>query len=307
MHRKTTLRFTLIFVVFFMTFAHGASTVVLSTAFVETVKNKATLQLGFEVDIHRGPHGIGEGGADGDIHMAGRSDAVRLPLVAEIVNARLEKPSSKVLEQTVSGSIVEMEGVWRLWFEHPSKTDMVQGTRVEKPTGSNPNHVFEIHPITQFATGKLLDSFVPIVNSKGKKYAAYSGKDAFRAYEALKSTVKVTNSAVTITSSRTVYNYAEFEIELAGKWVPASGGYFVLANVFDLSDEENPLTSNVRRMVFVKGTQPADALLKAEKNSRLHVLGIPRVNLAEVAAVKPGSLVKMNLPYEMIIVAVFPD
>jgi hypothetical protein len=39
----------------------------------------------------------------------------------------------------------------------------------------------------------------------------------------------------------------------------------------------------------------------------MHVLGIPRVNLAEVAAIQPGKAVDLPLPYEMIIVAVLPD
>ncbi len=65
---------------------------------------------------------------------------------------------------------------------------------------------------------------------------------------------------------------------------------------------------DLRRMVFVKGTPPADALNGLGKGSRMHVMGIPRVNLTEVvAAAKAGKTVNTRLHYEMIIVAVFPE
>jgi hypothetical protein len=62
-------------------------------------------------------------------------------------------------------------------------------------------------------------------------------------------------------------------------------------------------------MVFIKGTPPAAKLLTMSKGETVHVLGIPRVNLAEVFLItsKHGSTpVPMKLPYEMIIAAILP-
>jgi len=61
-----------------------------------------------------------------------------------------------------------------------------------------------------------------------------------------------------------------------------------------------------RRMVFAKGTPPYEAVIKQKKGAFLHVLGMPRMNLAIVAwrvsqrTARPEVL-RWNLPYEMII------
>jgi hypothetical protein len=285
-----------------------AGTLVLSRDFVEQLKNKATIAIQLQVDAHlTTPHRIVKGGDDGDIHMAGRANEVRLPLVAEIVNARLEGGSMTLLNGTSPGDNVAVRGVWRLWFEHPGKGEMIQGDSMDPAADSNPDHVFEVHPITQFGDNPALDSFVPITTKAGKSYEAYPATKAFGSYEGLKGTIEVSDSSISITSTKAGYNYAEFVIELAGKPSSVQDGLFVLANVFDSSDDENPVTADPRRMVFVKGTPPADQVKALGKGDRLHVLGIPRVNLAEVAAVPAGDPVNMNLPFEMIIVAVLPD
>jgi hypothetical protein len=283
-----------------------AGTLVLSRKFVQNNKDKATITVQMIVDEHLPrPHRIDKGGNDGDIHMAGRSDDVKLPLVAEIMNAAqpAQKGSMQILTDSSSDNKIQVTGAWRLWFEHPSPGQMVQGDPVDKPENSNPDHVFEIHPITQFGGSSDLKSLVPI-----PKYKAYPAETAFPKYEALKSTLKNNGTAITITANKAGYNYTEFIMELAAKPTQVSDGSLVLATVFDVSDEEDPVVDGLRRMVFVKGTDPANAVAKLGKGDRLHVLGIPRVNLNEVlAAAKQGQTVSTRLPYEMIIVAVLPD
>jgi len=281
-----------------------AETLVLSASFVNQVKNKASISVSLEVDAHPNtPHSISNGGNDGDIHMAGRADEVGLPLVAEIVNARKEPPALTLLKTTASGKTLPVKGVWRIWFEHLGTEDQIQGNAVGVPANSNPAHLFEIHPITQFGNDPVLDSFAEIPG-----YTAYPAHVAFPFYEKDPATISAANGSVTITSGEGKYNYAEFVIELAGA-VQADGddGLFVLANVFDTSDAEAAVTSEVRRMVFVKGTEPAKQVLTLSKGDRMHVLGIPRVNLSEVAAMATEEPTPTNLPYEMIIVAILPD
>jgi hypothetical protein len=285
-----------------------AGTLVLSSKFVDKVKNTATISISLEVDEHlETPHRVGASGDDGDVHMAGRSAQVRLPMVAEIVNARLEKQSMQLLNDSTPDSKIAVTGAWRLWFEHPSKETMIQGKPVGKPTDPNPAHVFEVHPITKFGKNSVVDSFVPITNAKGKEYVAYQAAKAFPYYESLTSKIEKDSTSISIESGRGVLNYAEFILELTAKPKEVDDGYFALAKVFDVSEEEDPVIPDARRMVFVKGTAPADAVKKMKKGGRLHVLGIPRINLAEVSAVKADGPVEMNLPYEMIIVAVFPE
>lgn len=290
-----------------------AETLTLSRDFVNRSKNRATISVQFELDQHlKSPHRVANGGDDGDVHMAGRAPKeVGLPMVVEIMNAGESNQAASVqlMNNTPAGTTVAIEGAWRIWFEHPSTGDQVQGQAVDVPANSNPDHVFEIHPVTVFGGKDIADSsFAPIVAPKtNQAYQAYPANKSFSVYEKLDSTIEVTDTAVSITANKVGYNYTEFLLEPAGQWKQGDDGIFVLANVYDLSDEETPVTAQPRRMVFVANTEPAKALQKLAQGERLHVLGIPRVNLAEVATVASGKTVDIPLPYEMIIVAVFPD
>ena len=287
-----------------------AETLTLSLDFVNQCKNRATIDTHLELDAHlTSPHRIGSSGDDGDVHMAGRAPEVQLPMVAEIMNAGMDAESSSLslMNQTTTGQTIPVTGVWRIWFEHPSPGDQTQGDPVDMPANSNPDHVFEIHPITNFDGNDIADSsLIPITDpNDGHSYSAYPASKAFDAYEKLSATISVSDTSVSITANKAGYNYTEFILEPAGQFAQGDNGLFVLANVYDVSDQETPITQ--RRMVFVDNTEPAKALQNLPAGGRLHVLGIPRVNLAEVAAVSPGNPVDISLPYEMIVVALFSD
>jgi hypothetical protein len=289
-------------------------TLALNTEFVKKYRNKATITTNLRVDVHpKSPHAIAKSGDDGDIHMAGRDTVILLPLVAEILNARLETDAVQLLTQTSGEQPLSVTGVWRLWFEHVGKKNQIQGKPVPVPATSNPDHLFELHPLTSFGGVDVLDSFAEIKNDKitpPKVYEAYAASKAFPYYEDIDATIQASDSAITIASSQSKFNYAEFVMELAGKPKDVGDGYMVLANIYDTEDLEEPLTSEVRRMVFVKGTSAADELLKLSKGDTLHVLGIPRVNLSEVFAIasKHGTdAVEVKLPYEMIVAAILPE
>lgn len=288
-------------------------TLALNKSFVKRYKDRTTLTTNFHVDHHpTSAHGIGRSAADGDIHMAGRDTVFKLPIVAEIINARFAPTAMQRLMETVADQAVSMTGVWRIWFEHPGHTNQIQGQPVPAATTSNPDHVVEIHPITKFSGIDLLTSFAEIKNQETppKVYEAYDAETAFPYYDQIDSTIKASNTAIMIASRGSKYNYADFYIELAGTPKEVTDGYLVLANVFQSdSSEDNPVNVAPRRMVFVKGTEPANRLLSFSRGERLHVLGIPRVNLAEVYAIalrNGATETPVPLPYEMIIAAVLP-
>jgi hypothetical protein len=279
----------------------------LKTTFIDQVKNKATINTNLKIDAHpNSPHSIKSSGNDGDIHMAGRDSVFLLPLVVEIINARLEAAAMRLLKESSPDQPLNISGVWRIWFEHVGKTkEQMQGKKVPVPANSNPDHVCEIHPVTRFGNVDVLDSFVEI-----KGYEAYPASKTFPYYDDIDATIKASSSGITISSGQSKYNYTEFMITLAGKPKDVGDGFIVLAQVFDTENDEEPVIPDDRRMIFVKGTPPADKLLKMKKGDELHVLGIPRVNLAEVAALasKHGNKpFETKLPYEMIIVAILPD
>jgi hypothetical protein len=290
-------------------------TLSLKKDFINQVKDKATVDTDLRVDEQSPLHSISEKGNDGDIHMAGRDNVIKLPLVAELLNARLEPDAMKFLKKISDGQAaksVSVTGVWRIWFEHPGP-GQVQGPTVPPPSGSNPDHVFELHPLTRFGSFDCLDSFVNITNpnvSPAKAYKAYSATRAFGEYEKLKAAIKATSTRVLLATSQVGFNYTEFVIELAGKPKDMGDSLMVMARIYDSEDPEEPIIETLHRMVFVKGSPPAIAIQGLKKGAMLHVLGIPRVNLSEVMAIanKNGNkeVKDIPLPYELIIVAVLP-
>lgn len=296
------------------TVCHADMTLALNKTFVNKIKNKATLTTNLNVDAHpNSPHAIKNSGDDGDIHMAGRDSVFKLPLVAEILNARIEPLAMQKLKLSSPDSAISVTGVWRIWFEHPAQNDQIQGKTFPAPANSNPDHVCELHPITKFAGIDVLSSFVEIKDDKvspPKVYEAYTASTAFPYYDNIDATIQASDTAIMITSVKSKFNYTEFVIELAGKPKDVGDAFLVLAHVFDKNNVDEPVAADVRRMVFVKGTPPADKLLTLAKGEHLHLLGIPRVNLSEVFAItsKNGKdAVDVKLPYEMIIAAILPD
>jgi len=279
------------------------NTVVLKRAFVEKYKDRATIDATFLVDhAHKTPN---KPAADGDEHVAGRAQKdVGLPMVAEIMNAALQGQGEALAEvHQVEGKNqqVTVTGAWRFWFEHPAK-NQVQFAPVPVPANTNPDHSFEIHPITNFDGHDVAGSLVPV-----KGFTPHEGVKAFTAYEKLKTTVSGNASAVSISATKGEFNYTQFEITLSGKPKKLTdGGYVVLADVSGEGDA--PVASGIR-MIFVPGSPALKHLLdeKLSTGDQLEVIGIPRVNLnaiSKTVQANRGKTITGKLPYEMIIVAV---
>ena len=254
-----------------------AADVLLFTSWIEAHKNRVTVTATMTIDkTHNHPNSVGQGSNDGDLHFAGRAEAIGLPLVAEIVNARLADGDAgvdavKAAQQ--SGDPVEIGGVWRLWFEHPGAEAQTQGETVPVPEHTNPDHVFEIHPVLSVGDLALATTFVPIPD-----YVPHAADKAFKHYEARVFTVTVGDPLTSLNSKKALYTYAVFFIELAGEPEQTTDeGWMVLATVEDADGEG--LVANARRMVFAPGTRPAEIIAEASEGDRFQVLGIPRVNL----------------------------
>ena len=284
----------------------GAADVLLLTSWIEQHKNRLTVTAMMTIDrTHSHPNSVGQGSNDGDLHFAGRAEAIGLPLVAEIVNARLPDGGAgvdAVRAAQASGAAVQMSGVWRLWFEHPGAEAQMQGGPIPIPVHTNPDHVFEIHPVLTVGDVELATTFVPIPN-----YVPHAASTAFKHYETRVFTVTVGSPFTSINAKKALYNYAEFVIELAGQpKQTADAGWMVLAMVED--DEGMELVPRPRRMVFAPGTRPAEIIAGASAGDRFRVLGIPRVNLERLMAAgnqQPGVPVSLKGAYEMVVMGVF--
>ena len=233
-------------------------------------------------------------------------------MVAEIINGKRETDTFDFLLHLNSGTSIPLVGVWRLWFEHPGSENQVQERRCLSP------QILTLTTFLSFIRCQSLAASTVLIHSSQLQIRLKSF-----VVTRLTRRLALTNNGrndykdeqrIMITSNKAAYNYAEFEMRLTGNPKEVSDGYIVLANVFNAgaSDEEDPLTEQPRRMIFVKGSPPANKIATMSKGDTLHVLGIPRVNLNEVYAIANGmqghdEYAFGGLPYEMIIVAVLKD
>jgi hypothetical protein len=282
-------------------FAAG-ETLVLKRAWVEQFKDRATIDATFTVDhAHKVPNAPAK---DGDMHVAGRAPKeIGLPMVAEVVNAGQtgqKKAVDLIHKNEGSGTFIAITGAWRLWFEHPA-TAQTQFDTVPVAGNTNPDHCFEIHPISKFAGEDISASFGFVPG-----FPAYDATTAFGSYEKLQISMRATASAVTLDSKKTGYNYTHFRMQLIGSPVKLKdGGSAVLANVADDAAAGEATVASKIRMIFVPGTAPWKLVQGAGDKDEFDALGIPRVNLNAIstfvaAAGTAGATRK--LPYEIIVV-----
>lgn len=276
----------------------------INKSFIENYKNRITMHTSFTVDKAMGsplPSPL-----DGDLHFAGRAPQVGLPLVGEIANAGDEKAGVDIVHGAVgTGTPLKVTGVWRLWPEHAGSAVEKQGNPLPAFESYKPDHVFELHPVTRADGVELLDSFKPV-----KGFSPGGAQRTFGIYEKASCTIRVTPKTVSIVTETGLYNDVEFIMEIADdRQREVDDGRFVIAAARDL---DGGLLVERLRMVFVKGTPPDRAVQLLKRGDRLHVFGLPRLDLAEISrrvrdsATNPAALTK-PLPYEIIILGVYPS
>jgi hypothetical protein len=297
--------------------AGSGTLIVLDNDFIEKYKDVVTIEAIFSVDTVGPIHKVSKGGLDGDMHFSGRADAIGLPIVAEIMNAK-DPPFKKAITKVkavAGGDAVKIAGAWRIWCEHANNSKQVQGVKLNPFTVSNPDHVFEIHPVTSFAGFDLLDS----VDGIHGDYKYYDANTAFLHYSNVKCKIQPNKDGTTSIRTHVAgYNYVEFLLESleepASQFVTENQqGRFLRANVRDTDGE---LVARNVRMAFIAGTDAEQTVKKLPKNGRLHVAAIPRIDLALVSwrvkhandpKYQNDSTLDWNLPYEMIIVGVLNE
>jgi hypothetical protein len=299
--------FVFLFAIFLL-FSLGQAEIVihLKRSFIETYKLKATIEVtDFYIDMaHKKSNPPSK---DGDLHIAGRSSTIGLPVVAEIMNAKYEKAAVDLVHKLEgSGSPVHLKGIWRIWCEHAGDDTETQGEAINKITTTNPSHVFEVHPVLSLGDLNLGDSLVPIDG-----YTYKTCQDAFYKYENTPCKLVSSGDKVTIETRGVGYNYAEFKIQLRDdeNIKETEDGYFVICKVLDLDDE---IVSQKTRVVIAKDTKPASYLNELKNKKSLRVIGIPRLNLSLLAWRIDNSrnnpeILNWNLPLEMIVAAVVDE
>jgi hypothetical protein len=157
--------------------------ITLKKSFIEKHKNKVTINAPFTVD--KAHKNVNPPSKDGDMHIAGRSPAIGLATVAELMNAKFETASVNLIKSVEgTGQTVNMTGVWRLWCEHSGGDPQIQGKPLQPFNTTNPDHVFEVHPITVLNGISVVNSLIPIDGFKTK-----DAEQAFTTYERIDSQI----------------------------------------------------------------------------------------------------------------------
>jgi len=271
------------------------------TDFVERFRNRVQIRAKFTVDKAMGsplPAPI-----DGDLHFAGRSPQVALPLVGEIANASKQKAAVDMVHAAQSsGRALQITGMWRIWPEHASSGEEKQGKPLDPLDSDTPDHVFEIHPVTRINHLSTVSSFTTVDGFKA------GGADrTFDIYQKAKCTISVDSNTVKIVAETGLYNDVEFIMEITGPQEKVSDGRFVPAAAYNT---DGKLMVDHLRMVFAQGTPPEIAVRHLKKGDRLHVFGIPRIDFSEVwrriqAPPKRDKDDEEPLPYEIEILGVY--
>jgi hypothetical protein len=276
--------------------------ITLRNSFIQAYKERVTIDVPFTVDrADKNPH---PRSWDGDLHVAGRAPRIGLPIVAEIENAASETQAvSRIHRLEATGRAVRLEGAWRIWSEHGGNAEEVQGEALPVGELTNPDHVFEIHPVTRLGELDLRDSFRPVEGYRPAESGA-----VFRSLESLPCRIVPGAATTKIVTSKHQFNDAEFILEIeAGPQRLVEDGRFVKAEIHDLKGE---LLARDVRMVFVKGTPPDEIVKNLPAGARLHVFGLPRINLETIAwragqSRNEQEILQRSLPYEIVVVGVY--
>lgn len=282
----------------------GNIDITLDNAFIDKVKDAVTIDASFIVDkAHKQPNPAIK---DGDLHVAGRAKEVKLPMVAEVMNAR-SQPATAAVEaiHQAEGSnhSLPITGVWRLWCEHGGETEQIQGDPLTAFKTTNPPHVFQIHPITSVAGSSIIESVHQV-----EGYDAKDAESAFEKYEALRCHVEIVSTKKTsVTTTMAGYNYVKFVCRPSAPKRQLQDGTAVYAEIANL---EGALLVHRRRMLFPKGSAAEQALNNLQENQEMVVLGIPRISLRLIAwrrdhAKTNKKALDWGLPYEIVVVGCY--
>lgn len=300
--RARPLFFSLALLVLLASVVRAEITIVLQNGFIDHYKRRVTIDTQYTVDkAHKHPNPAKK---DGDLHIAGRAEEVKLPIVAEIMNAKDAPEAVKLIHDVEgTGETVPLSGAWRLWCEHGGDSDQIQGDPLDPFTTTNPPHVFEIHPITRLKDFDLLSTLKPI-----KGFDTKDAHDAFTKYESIRCRIIPGENTTTLVTTMAGYNYVEFIMELNSTPKEVDDGLMVYCKVRDLNDE---LLVRNRRMVMVKDSAVEKHTRGKLPGTKLHVLGLPRIDLSLVAwRVKTAAegrteVLTWGLPYEIIVVGFY--
>jgi hypothetical protein len=231
------------------------------------------------------------------------------------MNAATQQPAMKLLqshagEGRTDNPRIAITGVWRMWPEHlgakgnPFYQGMILSDSVIKKKTTNPDHVFELHPLTKVADIDVTGSLHEIDG-----YSPWYAWHVLEQVAKKKITITSDKKTISIALKQMPYNYVDAWIRLDSIW-KVKDGAFALCTVLDYDYKPgDPVHEKVIgediRVGFVKGSEAYLEAISKGNTGIMHVLGTTRVNLAVVAAYTHGHSpdpIEITLPLEIVAV-----
>ena len=297
----------------------GGIVIELDNEFIKKYENRAAIESEFTIVKLSGVH---PPASDGEIHIGGWADEAGLATVAEVMNAATTgtEPRKAFAKALADEKKVTVAGAWRIWCEHGGTTPQLQA-KGPKPSGtlpgaapSNPDHVFEIHPVTSVKVGAQVTSATKAIGATPGFTPHDASKAFLQSYEKLSSKITARPGDRTrIVTEAAAFNFTQFVFRFDEDVHQLEDGHAAIGSIFDTEGE---LLVRSRRVVFVAGTAADDTAKAAKKGDRLQLIGIPRVSLKlvkyrldhkdELETAHGTDPLDWRLPYEMIAVSAVP-
>src|SRR5262249_53992597 len=154
---------------------------------------------------------------DGEVHIGGWAHEAGLACVAEVMNAahsgrQPRMAFRRALDEKKRGTVT---GAWRLWGEHAGMAPQSQRRGSQPPFPlpgefpSNPDHVFEIHPVTSVSVdGHVTDATGAIGETPG--FTPHDATKAFHlGYETLRCKIVPRGSRTRIITQALGFNFTD--------------------------------------------------------------------------------------------------
>ncbi len=286
------MRHLTLLLILFITFASCYSqSITLRKSFVDSFQYRATIDCNY--DVWYTHHSAKPAADDGDIHFSGYDKRIGLPSVAEILNAKEQRPAIDTIiahegKGKTNNTLLQMTGVWRLWPEHMgSGVNFVQGMKLTKAKiqskTTNPDHVFEIHPMVSIEDINLISSFKNI-----EGYEPYDWRYVYGKFRQKSFTISSTTKNVKMVTSQIGYNYIDLWVRIDSLPEIEDGAY-AYCRTFDSDfDPENDninakTVTEKTRIVLVKDSEAYTEAQDKGVGGFMHILGTPRINLSLVS------------------------
>jgi hypothetical protein len=290
----------------------GQPSLTLRKSFVDSFKNRVTIDAQYNVWFsHKKPNPADK---DGDIHCSGYDNKIGLPIVAEIMNAKDHLDAMDLLianegKGDPANAKLKLTGVWRIWPEHLGNDDFFQSMKLSRTViqnkTTNPDHVFEIHPVTKLENFNLTSSL--------KNIDGYQPKDIWSVFGQIQNkifTITSDKKTITISTRQIGNNYIDLWARVDQFWEVEDGAMAfctILDSDFnpDIDKVADKLVSKKIRVVFVTDSEPYKQAAKKSGKHFVHILAIPRINLSLVSwrvanAKKRPEVLSWGMPVEFI-------